>query len=427
MRLVTSKALVAGLLTLSLVALGACGGSSSGGTAGAADTSAASGANVVDVYSSLAMRGPSAPATIALADGIRLALAQARGRAGVFTIHYTPLDDSLGAAGWDASQTAANARTAADDPRAVYYIGEFDDGATEVSMPILNAAGIPQVSPASTYVGLTTSQPGGATGQAVPYAPTGTRTFLRIVPIDSAQGAALLLAMKQSGCTRVAVAADQEPDGTSLATLVRLEQRFYGVDVVSDTNVDPTGSDLRRYTAALKVVRPDCVLLAGIASPGAVRLTEAVHAVQPNVRLFAPGDMCTSSWTNARDGGVPAVVDPLIECTAVTRRLSDYPGGKAFLAAYRARYDVADPNPYAILGYEAMKLGLSTIAGLGANGDSKSAVLSALFATTDRHSVLGTYGFDKNGDTTMRSYGVYKVGPSGDPVFVRTITPPHVL
>ena len=42
-----------------------------------------------------------------------------------------------------------------------------------------------------------------------------------------------------------------------------------------------------------------------------------------------------------------------------------------------------------------MKLGLSTIAGLGANGDSKLAVLSALFATTDRHSVLGTYGFDQ--------------------------------
>ena len=74
-----------------------------------------------------------------------------------------------------------------------------------------------------------------------------------------------------------------------------------------------------------------------------------------------------------------------------------------------------------------MKLGLSTIAGLGADGDSKSAVLSALFSTTDRHSVLGTYGFDKNGDTTLRSYGLYKVSRSGDLTFVRTITPPRVL
>ena len=49
-----------------------------------------------------------------------------------------------------------------------------------------------------------------------------------------------------------------------------------------------------------------------------------------------------------------------------------------------------------------MRLGLSTIAGLGNNGDSKSAVLSALFATTNRHSVLGTYSFKKDGDTTLK-------------------------
>ena len=73
-----------------------------------------------------------------------------------------------------------------------------------------------------------------------------------------------------------------------------------------------------------------------------------------------------------------------------------------------------------------MKLGLDTIAGLGAKGNSKSAVLKALFATKDRKSVLGTYGFDKNGDTTLKSYGLYKVGTDGDPVFFKTLTPTKV-
>ena len=74
-----------------------------------------------------------------------------------------------------------------------------------------------------------------------------------------------------------------------------------------------------------------------------------------------------------------------------------------------------------------MRLGLSTIAGLGDNGDSKSAVLSALFATAGRHSVLGTYSFDKYGDTTLRSIGLYKVGPTGNPTYFKTLTPAHVL
>ena len=49
--------------------------------------------------------------------------------------------------------------------------------------------------------------------------------------------------------------------------------------------------------------------------------------------------------------------------------------------AYKAKYGTAVTDPYAIYGYEAMKLGLTTIASLGAQGNSKSAVLKALFAT----------------------------------------------
>ena len=62
---------------------------------------------------------------------------------------------------------------------------------------------------------------------------------------------------------------------------------------------------------------------------------------------------------------MPAAIDPLIECTVATQDLAAYPGGKAFLAAYKAKYGVSDPDPYAIYGYEAMKLGLDTIASLG--------------------------------------------------------------
>ena len=69
------------------------------------------------------------------------------------------------------------------------------------------------------------------------------------------------------------------------------------------------------------------------------------------------------------------------------------------------------------------QLGLDTISKLGAQGNSKSAVLKALFATQNRNSVLGTYGFDKNGDTTLKAYGLYKVGSNGEPVFFKSLTP----
>src|SRR5579859_2043603 len=187
MRLATGTALVACLAVACGVAVAACG--SSGRSAGPAGVHASrDGGKVVDVYSSLPMHGPAAAQAAALADGMRLALAQAGDRAGAFTVKYTELDDSTGSAGWDVRQTATDARIAAADPRAVLYIGEFDDGASEVSMPVLNEAGIPQLSPSNTYVGLTEGR--SDSGSHPPYAPTARRTYLRIVPTDSVQAGA---------------------------------------------------------------------------------------------------------------------------------------------------------------------------------------------------------------------------------------------
>jgi branched-chain amino acid transport system substrate-binding protein len=428
MRLALGKALAGCLAVLSVAALSACGGTSNNsGSNGAADALTAPAGKVVDIYSSLPMHGPAAATATAVYNGIRLALAESGDKAGPFTVRYTALDDSAGLSGWDASQTAANARKVAADPRAVYYIGDFDDDASEVSMPILNEAGIAQVSPSNTYVGLTTNEPGSVTGEPSRYAPTGTRTYLRIVPIDSVQAAADLLAMREAGCTKVAIASDAEAYGTGLARLIELQKDYYGIDIVSFGPINPQAQDFRSYATMLKNVHANCFLLAGVASKGDVQVTKDVHTTLPTAKIFGPQDMCTPAWTNPKDGGVPPSVDPLIECTQVIQSLSAYPGGKSFLSAYKAHYPGADPSPYAILGYEAMRLGLTTIAGLGDNGDSKSALLSALFATAGRHSVLGTYSFTKSGDTTLRSIGLYKVGSTGNPTFFKTITPARVL
>ena len=39
----------------------------------------------------------------------------------------------------------------------------------------------------------------------------------------------------------------------------------------------------------------------------------------------------------------------------------------------------------------------------------RSRVRTAIFGTHDRHSVLGTYSIDGNGDTSLQRYGVYGI------------------
>ena len=414
---------VAAVAATALAAAGCSSSSTSSGSTGGSSSSSSSG-NTVDIYSSLPLQGASTAQTIPMVNGMRLALAQAGGKAGQWTVNYQSLDDSTAAAGqWDPGQTAANARKVATDPKAVYYIGEFNSGASEVSVPILNQGGVPQVSPANTYVGLTTNLPGSAPGEPQKYYPSGTRSYLRIVPIDSIQAASDLIAMKQAGCTKVAVANDKQAYGAGLAKLLELEKGSYGVTIVSNTGIDPTAPNFRSYASTVQGQGADCFFFAGITANGAVQITKDVNSAIPTAKIFGGDGVCTDSWTKAAKGGVPATIDPLMQCTVATLNLAAYPGGKAFLAAYQAKYGTANPDPYAIYGYEVMKLGLATIAGLGAQGNSKSAVLKALFSTTARDSVLGTYGFNKDGDTTLKSYGLYKVGSDGEPLFYKTVTP----
>jgi branched-chain amino acid transport system substrate-binding protein len=410
------------LATMVIAALAAAGCSSSSSSSSSTNGTTSSG-NTVDIYSSLPMQGSSNAQTIPLVNGIKLALSQAHNKAGSFNVKYIELDDSTAAAGkWDPNQVHADALKAATDSKAVYYIGEFNSGASEVSIPILNQAGLAQVSPANTYVGLTTNLPGSAPGEPAKYYPTGKRNYLRIVPIDSIQAASDLMAMKQAGCTKVAVANDKEAYGAGLAQLLGLEKGMYGVNIVSNTGIDPTAANFRSYAATVKAAGANCFFFAGITSNGATQITKDVNAAIPTAKIFGGDGVCSSAWTQASSGGVPASIDPLMECTVATQNLTSYPGGKSFLAAYKATYGTSDPDPYAIYGYAIMQLALKTISGLGANGSNKADITQALFATKATSSVLGSYGFDKNGDTTLKSYGVYKVA-AGVPAFFETVTP----
>ncbi len=85
------------------------------------------------------------------------------------------------------------------------------------------------------------------------------------------------------------------------------------------------------------------------------------------------------------------------------------PEGQKFFDDFSAKYGEDNPDPYAIYGYEAMKLVIDTCKELAADCADKQTMIDALFATKGRESVLGTYDIDENGDTTLTDYGVYSI------------------
>jgi branched-chain amino acid transport system substrate-binding protein len=399
-----------------------------GATASAKTARAASSLGAVDFYSSLPLSGSSSAQTGPAVNGMKLALKQADYTAGHYKIKYTSLNDSTAAAGqWTAEATSADARKAASDPKAVYYMGEFNSGASEVSMPILNDAGIAQDSPANTYVGLTASLKGvTAPGEPQKYFPTGKRTYTRIVPLDTIQGAADLDALKSAGCTKLAIFDDTQAYGAGLAAVLKVTAKLYGitiVDVESDATVE---SDYTSVAQKFASAGANCVeLSATTASVGGTAFVSAVHSALPNATILGPDGMCSSSW---------ATTAPVL-CTVATLNLKAYPGGVKFLAAYKKAYGVGDPDPYSIYGYESAELGIDTLAKLPAGLSGKAlqkAFVKALFATKNLNSVLGKFSINSAGDTTLTSYGLYKDTPtSGGKVdtltFYKTLHPTKYL
>jgi branched-chain amino acid transport system substrate-binding protein len=404
-----SKAAAGCLIAALSVGLAACGSSSD---------SSSSGGSTVDVYSSLPLQGASKAQTGAMVQGMNLAIEQAGSKAGDTKVKYTSLDDSTAQAGnWDPAAVASNARKAAQDKAAVAYIGEFNSGASAISIPILNQAGLGMVSPANTYPGLTTSEPGTEPGEPEKYYPTGKRNYSRIVPRDKIQAAALVKQFQDDGCKSVAIANDKETYGAGLARIVVLDAKAANLPT-SNTGIQKDAANYRSYASGLKADNVDCFLFSGVTANGAVQITKDVAAALPNAKLYGPDGVCESGFTNPKSKGIPASLAPRFKCTVATLAIKDTPGGAQFLKDFQAKYNVSNPDPYAIYGYEAMKLVLDTIKD---GGTTKADFITKLFETKDRQSVLGTYSIDANGDTTLTDYGLYDVGPDGNPRFVKAI------
>ncbi len=424
------------LTTLAIAALalllGGCGGGRGGGHR------RASVPKTLVVYASLPAQGSLAGAARQVADGIQIALSQYGSRAGGFLVAYHQLDDSPAKAnGSTDAQTVADAQHASADSRTIAYIGELASGQSALSIPILNEAGIPQISPTSTAVGLTRLLPGTPTGEPGSLYPTPDRTFMRLVPNDAVEVEADVIAMREAGCTRLGYASDGTSYGTEVFSLLEAARTSDGIPVATSVRVDSPAS-LAPLIAALRGRAGACVAIAGTHAGALGAAANAILSALPRVRIFAPHGLCDAAWVRAAvagsahgataPNGLGSDADEPIECTQVVRPVDAYTGGtalEAFIAAFRERFGPT-PQGDALLGYEAMSLVMQTIKQLGSDGDSRAAVLRALLAPRPRSSVLGTFAFDRYGDTTLRAIAVYRVTAGGRLVYRGTITPPRV-
>ncbi|MDQ4048766.1 MAG: branched-chain amino acid ABC transporter substrate-binding protein [Actinomycetota bacterium] len=402
--------------------LTACGDDDDeGGGAGGGGAKATG--NTLTVYSSLPRQGASRVQALAIEDGAKLALKQAGSKVGKYQIKYVPLDDSTAAAGkWDAGPTSANARRASQDKSTIAYIGEYNSGASAISIPILNEAGIPQVSPANTAVGLTKKEPGTEPGEPDKYYPTRKRHYVRVVPRDTIQGAALASLMQDEGCKSAYIVNDKEVYGAGLSRNIENAAKRLNLQVLGNDGFDPKAANYRSLASRIAAKNPDCIADSQVVETNGVQVAKDLAAGIRDAKFFGPDGLAISSFANAEEGGIPAKDAPRWTLTVATLSPENYPpSGRRFFADFKREYNVKkNPDPYAIYGYESMSLVLDAIKRAGAQGNDREAVRKQLFNTKGRKSVLGTYSIDSTGDSSITDYGAYKI-KNGELSFFKTV------
>ena len=232
-----------------------------------------------------------------------------------------------------------------------------------------------------------------------------------MIPNDAVQAAVQARLQRALGCRKTMILDDGEVDGRDEAESFQVAAKAAGLDVLGDQEFLPRATDYTSLAQGLVSTGADCVFVSAITDSHAALLVKQVAAALPHALIFGSAGLGESTFTNPALGGIPLTVDPRVLITVATLDPSAYPpSGRRFFSLYARHYGAMQPS--AIYGYAAMSLMLDAIARATDGGRRpavRSRVLAAIFATRDRPSVLGRYSINRNGDTSIDVYGVYRI------------------
>lgn len=366
-------------------------------------------APTVILASDFPLQGSSRAQTEQIVAAIELELEGRGYMAGEIAIGFQSCDDSTAQAGkWDSGKCSENANAYAANDAVIAVIGTFNSGCAAIEIPVLNQApngGIALVSPANTFICLTTSGPACDTTEPDKYYPSGARNFLRVVAHDAYQGAALAEFAKNSlGTTKVYILNDKEAYGLGVATNFKGAAEFVGIEVVGFEAWDPKAASYEALFNKVKASGADAVMLGGLIDEnGAQVIKDKVKVLGPNdgaVKLLLPDGFTTQSTIDESGG---AAAGAYLSVSGVP--IDQFTGSAAeFAKKLQAKVgEGVALDPYAIYGGQAVQVVLDAIA---ASDGTRADVLAKLFATQVTGGLLGDFTFNENGDPANASGAV---------------------
>ena len=177
-------------------------------------------------------------------------------------------------------------------------------------MPILNEAGIPQISPGEHGRRPDVGRAGRRAGRARQVLPDRQRAPTRAsCRKDTIQGAALATIMKEDGCKNVAHG--QRQGGLRRRPVAQHREsarRRRALKIAFNEGIDPKAPNYRSLASRAKSEDADCFVFSGITANNGVQIFKDVAAALPDAKLYGPDGVAEAAFSNPKEGGIPAAV-----------------------------------------------------------------------------------------------------------------------
>jgi branched-chain amino acid transport system substrate-binding protein len=351
------------------------------------------------LVSDFPLQGSSRTQTTQIVGAIRFLLDKQDWKAGDHNVAFQSCDDATAqAAKWDSGKCSQNANAYAGNDKVIGVIGTFNSGCAAIEIPVLNQApngGVPMISPANTFVCLTEGGPGCEDTEPDKYYPTGNRNYVRVVPHDAYQGAAMAEFMQSQGIKSVYVLNDKEAYGLGVATNLRNAAESLGIEIAGFEAWDPKASSYEGLFRKIGGTDADAVFLGGLIDEnGAKVIKDKVATLGPNdgdIKLFAPDGFTTQQTI---DEAGTAAAGMFMSVAGVP--IDEFTGaGAEFAAEFKPTLGGREIDPYAIYGAQAAQVMLDAIA---ASDGTRASVIEQLFAASVTDGLLGSFEINENGD-----------------------------
>ena len=309
--------------------------------------------------------------------------------------------------GQDPEKGAANAASMIADPMTIAMIGPSSSGVARAMLPLTNDAGLLECSPANTAPDLTKPRDGALDLRS---AHPDQINYVRLAPSDDIQAPALASFAFRDLDAEVALVIDDTGDGREIADGFQAEYLKLG-GAVTRRALNEGADPITVLGPPGDGKSPEVVFFGGSTDTGGAQIRLAM--VEAGL-----GSVPFLSWDGLFDGS-DADTGSFIQ-QAGSAAIGSYiahaslgPHKASFAEAYRAAYG-QEPDEYAAASYACAEVIVASLREIATKSPSAAGLRETLraYAVDPSHhyaTVLGTVGFDVNGDSTQQFVTFYRV------------------